>query len=346
MFSNVVKIVMNIVMTLVWLAAKCFAFVGQLFGASYATRVDHSPFWELVLKHGPKRVRVGKREIPELWKQHIHPLRWTEVVISAQLACIVYLRDYQAVPKLPSSWSLMEWVEHKGTRAFITWSDATRTMWVSISGTDEISDWLHNVDMRLVPLTKLNPSWGKVHRGFNCHLRPVWNAVLRCIDIKKQEGIEAPRMAITGHSLGAACASIISSKLVAEGRNPANRINVYLHGCPDVGDSLFHNTHAEIMGSRTIRTCNNNDIVAQIGLQGMCTVGNRLLYIDDGGEAYWNPGESLTLMKNLEGHLRATGRRGTVYTRTVQATGEMSGDHMPWEYVNKLMDEGILFSEG
>ena len=92
------------------------------------------------------------------------------------------------------------------------------------------------------------PSGGRVHRGFARALRAVWPA------IEERLGhLEAPRLLITGHSLGAALAVLAASLQQA--------CELYAFGAPRVGDAAFAARFDGIAVHRVVNCC---DLVCRV----------------------------------------------------------------------------------
>ena len=128
-------------------------------------------------------------------------------------------------------------------------------------GTDEIADWLDNLNV--VPVSG---PFGKVHKGFYNALMDVWPSMRR--EIRRIRSNDVPRrpLWITGHSLGGALATIAASLLV-EDDEPF--FGVYTFGSPRCGDKDFARVYKVEAGARTYRFQNNNDIVSRVPARAM-----------------------------------------------------------------------------
>lgn len=109
-------------------------------------------------------------------------------------------------------------------------------------GTSIFGDWLSNLNTILADW----PEGGSVHRGFKEALREVWAEVGDWV-----AALDRP-MFYTGHSLGAALATLAASK------SPRPPCAVYTFGSPRVGNSEFVATLKNIAVYRVV---NNHDIV-------------------------------------------------------------------------------------
>ena len=114
---------------------------------------------------------------------------------------------------------------------------------VVFRGTDNLKNWLTNLDVRLEPWR----GGGRVHLGFRNALDRVWPEVEDCLSA--WEG----RIVFAGHSLGGALAT-----LAASARPPDA---VYTFGSPRVGDSEFARTLSDV---RLFRVINALDMVTGV----------------------------------------------------------------------------------
>lgn len=139
---------------------------------------------------------------------------------AADLARRAYLRD-PADPEL----------EHRETGSVqwsFGWADGVPV--VAVAGTNELADWLVNLDARTV-----EHEWfhGEVHAGFLEAALAVWpgvrDAVYSMIDLDAEEII------ITGHSLGGAVAVLIAATAEIFNLN----VRLVTFGQPRVGDAAF-----------------------------------------------------------------------------------------------------------
>ena len=147
---------------------------------------------------------------------------------------------------------------HQGTEAYLM-ADGEK-MILAFRGSDQIQDWLNNVDIDLVG----GPMGGKVHEGFFRMLHCVWRDLQLAIrDLK----VEAARqncslpLWVTGHSLGAALATVATAGL-REKDQPVQ--GLYTFGSPRVGDRTFARHFNADFGDKTFRVVNKNDIVTRL----------------------------------------------------------------------------------
>ena len=106
---------------------------------------------------------------------------------------------------------------------------------VAFRGTQQVRDWLTNLDAATTPLTNDNPDnmelLGNVHKGFNEAFRSVYDQIRQYL-----EGEEDLPHYITGHSLGGALATLATWYVRGE-----KLAACYTFGAPRVGDDGLTN---------------------------------------------------------------------------------------------------------
>jgi len=112
-----------------------------------------------------------------------------------------------------------------------------------------IGDWLTDFNVSL----QAGPA-GMVHSGFAQSLDGVWDELLAAIDAAGDHGRP---LWFTGHSLGAALATLAVARLRVVGRPVAG---LCTFGSPAVGDKAFARAFDADFGLRTCRFVNQNDV--------------------------------------------------------------------------------------
>ena len=131
-----------------------------------------------------------------------------------------------------------------------------REVVIIFRGTDSPVNWMHNLMFckRVIPYGAPDGRI-RVHGGFLETYRSVRDAILAHLPE------EQCRVTVTGHSLGAALAVLCAADI----RNvyPHKDIEVYLFGCPRVGNKAFADAYNKNV-FKTLRVTNGNDIVAKL----------------------------------------------------------------------------------
>jgi len=141
-------------------------------------------------------------------------------------------------------------------------------------GRDDIRDIVEDIkadaNIRLVDSGKR----GRVHKGFNDALDEVWNELYMYLkDLQSEER----KIWITGHSLGAALATLAAFRF-------KNVKGLYTFGSPRVGDTEF----CDDFHITTFRFENNNDIVCKVPppMPDLYSHVGKLKYIDNDGKIH------------------------------------------------------------
>lgn len=179
---------------------------------------------------------------------------------------------------------------------------------LAFRGTEELSDWLRNIDVR--PDKWDGP--GRAHKGFVGGLNEVWPQLH-----PKLREITTP-IFYTGHSLGGALAILAAVRIEADRRPVA----VYTYGGPRCGDDEFARQHP--LRDRIHRVVNNRDIVPRVPPGYEHTGG--LHYITSEGTMLTDPSSAqvkLDFLRDDETHELLKG----------DLLPELLTDHAPVNYV-------------
>ena len=129
-----------------------------------------------------------------------------------------------------------------------------------------IADFITDIDIRLSDWIR----GGKVHSGFKAALDTVWDDMLLEIKRLQDQGV---LIWVTGHSLGAALATLAADRL-------PNVQGLYTFGSPRVGDEEFQKRFEP----KAFRVVNGKDIVADVPPKGPYRhVGEYILIDQKGG---------------------------------------------------------------
>ena len=127
------------------------------------------------------------------------------------------------------------------------------------------ADWMANFNFLPEPWDQ----GGNVHRGFKAALLEVWTDLEDYVSNLQKNNL---KIWITGHSLGAALATLAADRY-------GNVQGLYTYGSPRVGDQDFKKD----FNVNTYRFVNNSDIVTKVPPSGMYYHIGELKYIDSEG---------------------------------------------------------------
>ena len=127
---------------------------------------------------------------------------------------------------------------------------------IAYQGSKQIIDWFANFYFFQAD-AGFNVE-GKIHQGFARVLDSEWQQILDTVYAFHRPG---QAIWLSGHSLGAALATITSARLMAAGFEVAP---LYTHASPRVGDTQFAENFYEQIGERHYRFANGVDIVPHL----------------------------------------------------------------------------------
>lgn len=186
----------------------------------------------------------------------------------AKMADIAYKDEEEAKKEYKNlGWTSHVFIENKGAQCHIVWNKDD--MGICFRGTEptELSDVL--ADLNALPKKSMTDGW--VHAGFRGELDKLW------IHIEPMASeYDDKNLYICGHSLGAAMATICTSRI--EEFRPVEEL--YTFGSPRAGTRSF----VRGIKTRHWRFVNNNDVVTTVplALMGYKHHG-RLCYINHYG---------------------------------------------------------------
>lgn len=168
----------------------------------------------------------------------------------------------------------------------------------------DIKAWQHDSD-----------TVGEVHAGFKGELDKIGPDISKWI---KQ--FEGTKLIITGHSLGAAMATLFAARVNKRGGD----VELYTYGSPRAGDRTWSRQFDEIQAYRFVNT---NDIVCTVPPFGFYTHVGDLYYLSYEGNIMHGTTWFQRLRDKIRGRLRAWSKRQL-----------FSGiyDHMGSKYIKKL----------
>lgn len=127
---------------------------------------------------------------------------------------------------------------------------------VAFRGTDpsQLRDWM--TDLEAEPVGFLS---GKVHLGFLRAVRTIWDQMNDAIASLQTN---AQSLWFTGHSLGAAQATLAVARLRLEAARPVN--GLYTFGSPRIGDTALMQAYDQNFMAQTFRFVNDCDVVTRV----------------------------------------------------------------------------------
>jgi len=142
---------------------------------------------------------------------------------------------------------------------------------------DFVSDWA--INLRVIPM---RDGANLVHGGFIAALNQVWGKVLGIIRAAQQQ--RRRPLWLTGHSLGAALATVALARCATEPDQLGVK-GLYTFGSPRVGDRTF----GASLPAPAYRFRNNLDAVSHVPLPPPYRHVGQLYFIDGDGRLHLNP---------------------------------------------------------
>lgn len=134
-----------------------------------------------------------------------------------------------------------------------------------IRGTDSIWDWIHDASFLMLPCA-IDKATGMTEDGFSSVYRSLRTArsggmaVASAIGSALADG-GATSVTVTGHSLGAALATLLALDVALN--TPCKNPTSYTYASPRVGDHIFASSYNSVV-PYTYRIANRQDIVPQV----------------------------------------------------------------------------------
>ncbi len=182
-------------------------------------------------------------------------------LLLARASSLVYSTDEKEIRRMLKSWGFRRFrmISVGETQMFVAGND--KALIAVFRGTEKnLDDWLSDAKARLTggPL-------GMIHEGFGLALSAVWAQVLEAIKDYQDAG---QGLWISGHSLGAALATLATAKFLEKpAQIPGLKTQVrglYTFGSPRVGNGDFVKNLNNLFRSQSFRFVNNEDIVSRL----------------------------------------------------------------------------------
>ena len=174
--------------------------------------------------------------------------KWDRAVIAAKLSAIAYMNEKPAITaakKLGFSW--VNLISRDGAEVLV--AKDRNDLWFAFRGTEPSK--LNDVMADLKIFKNTAKAGGKVHGGFQEEVNDLWMDIVKELDHNDQLKVRKD-VYMTGHSLGAAMATIATTRYAPE--------ELFTFGSPRVGGKHF----IKNIKSDHYRFMNNNDIVCRI----------------------------------------------------------------------------------
>ena len=194
----------------------------------------------------------------------------SKAVLAAELSRLVYSNYTDVEIYLrENGYDHWAWFDVDGTQAFSCRKHKSTEIFITFRGTEpkQITDILADAKAWRKPAREK----GLVHFGFAQALDKVYDKIVHWIDEQK---LDDATITCTGHSLGAALATIMASRLDAN--------ELYTFGSPRVGNRDFVK-EVKKDGVKHYRFVNNNDVVTTIPFPIRFAHSGELTYINHYG---------------------------------------------------------------
>lgn len=150
------------------------------------------------------------------------------------------------------------------------------SIFVAFRGSTSIQDWLNNLDALLTSYPKCDKC--QVHKGFYNAQKSVSDYVVSAVQALKQK-FPSYTVVVTGHSLGAAMATLTTVDLLDSGIAP---VRMFHFGSPRVGNTAFANWFSDKISDRN-RNTHYKDMVPHVPMHERFTHHSGEWYEDPSG---------------------------------------------------------------
>ena len=194
-----------------------------------------------------------------------------KAALMADFAKIAYQKARYAQTQIQSlGYNEFAWFDTDGTQAFACRKSNANNIFIVFRGTEpnQMKDILADVKAWRKPAREK----GLVHFGFAQALDKVYDNIVQWLSEQKLDGER--NITCTGHSLGAALATIMASRLDAN--------ELYTFGSPRIGNRAFVK-EMNNDGIKHYRFVNNNDIVTKVPFPIRFVHHGELVYINHHG---------------------------------------------------------------
>jgi len=175
----------------------------------------------------------------------------------AAAAELVYQPALEVKRHVTGIWGMqrVSFFDVSGTQLLVAAND--ELILVCFRGTepDQLDDWITDSRVEMVP----GPMGGRVHAGFYNALSHVWQQVTN--QVAELTAARTRPLWVTGHSLGAALATLATARWLDAGRKVQG---LYTFGQPRTGDEQFARHFNFAFKPYAYRLVNHNDLVTRV----------------------------------------------------------------------------------
>jgi hypothetical protein len=142
------------------------------------------------------------------------------------------------------------------THGYIGYRTEDETIYIVFRGSEDIENWIENIRITFVDYPYCKEC--QVHKGWYNTYKNVMDQIM--LDVSTLNVIfPSYKVVVTGHSLGAALASLTAVDLQMVNSN----VQLYNYGCPRVGNEQFSNWFSDHI-SNHYRVTHHKDIVPHV----------------------------------------------------------------------------------
>ncbi len=157
-------------------------------------------------------------------------------------------------------WTQIEFIDKENTEAIVYQSN--NKLYISLRGTDEIKDFLDDINFTMVPFIINKQKYGAVHKGFLTYAKRICEDINSCVErfMNNDMNNAEKEMIFTGHSLGAAICFQAMELAITK---PYFKYKCITFGSPKLGDEIFTNYFFNCI-KNSYRVYISNDVVTRL----------------------------------------------------------------------------------
>jgi hypothetical protein len=204
------------------------------------------------------------------------PGPWTGAALAAEMARLAYVGERSRLDRYlhRDGFSLVDVFDSQGTQAVLARRADLSVLAFRGTESEDPTDLFTDARFLQTEWTVGGAVTGRVHTGFARGLEVVWPQVSAPLR-------QVTSLVVTGHSLGAALATLAASRVPTA--------HLYTFGSPRVGDGAFCNAVSGIAHERYVHCC---DVVTRVPPEGVAPPyrhAGTFMYIDGAGTVVVNP---------------------------------------------------------